>query len=534
MRIIVVIFILLATFQSKAQETNQFSLFTDRDFYTSGETILFKFITQEKQHSGVAKVELINTGGKIISTVNKKISDHQADGFLYIPDSLTTGSYLLCTSSETNQTRTFRELLICNRFTGLVETTSLPRIKGTLIENANTPDIQISGIGEKIKQREVVHLKILLSPESLNQIKDYLLVEVASLTPGYLSRTFTSHGQKPTDLIQYTNGIQINGTAEDRDTGAPFKNGCILLSIPDSVPAMHYYITGEDGRFNFELKNYYGKIPVVVQGYDMEKKRLLKINISHPDSIAKGLPEFESSTISADLQKTVGNQIEATTLSKIFNYKELTINTPAVKKQDYPFYGLPTEVIRPSLFIDLPDFTEISRELLPGVKFRAYNRIPTLQILNPNTLNYYNDQPLVLLNGIPVQDLNVIKNMGSKDISWIEICRKERFFGDLSFAGVVAIYSNNLDYQRLPESHDLIKFYLDAIQPDAALQVMGKKTENEPDLRKVLLWQPNLKPANTFYFDFETSDVKGNYQLIVRRMTLDGSIISKVQNFEVY
>jgi len=532
-RIIIILFILLVAFQSKAQERDHFSLFTDRDVYTSGETILFKFFAPEEEHSGIVKVELINTGGKIISAVNKKISDHQADGFLYIPDSLTTGSYLLSTSSETTQTVTFREVLICNRFTGLAETTSLLRIKGPLNDSVNTADIQLAGIGEKLKPRENVQLTMNLSPEKLSQIKDNLIVEVVNITPGYESRTFTRHTPKTVNRKNDSNGIAVQGIANDLDTGAPFKNGCIFLSIPDSVPALQYYITGEDGHFNFEIENFYGKIPVVVQGSDMGKKRLLRITISR-DSLAIGLPEFENSSVSSDLQKTTGNQIEATTLSKIFNYQELNIKTPAGKKLDYPFYGVPTEIVRPALFIDLPDFTEISRELLSGVKFRAYNRIPTLQILNPSTLNFYNDQPLVLLDGVPVQDLNIIKNMGSKDISRIEICRKERFYGDLSFTGVIAIYSTKQNFQHLAESSDLVKLNLDALQPDASLVIQGNRPENEPYLRKVLLWQPNLKPSNTVQLDFKTSDIKGNYRLIVRGKTMDGSAIFKVQNFEVY
>ncbi len=229
---------------------------------------------------------------------------------------------------------------------------------------------------------------------------------------------------------------------------------------------------------------------------------------------------------------TVDN-VEATTLGKIFNYHEIAIDkTSANQKKDYPFYGVPSEVIHPDLFIDLPDFTEISRELLPGVKFRAYNRIPTMQILNPATQNYFTDQPLVLLNGIPVQDLNVIKNLSSKDIDRIELCRSERFYGNLSFQGVVAIYSAKKDYKQ-SSADDLVNLNMDAVQPDASVNAPGELSPNEPDLRKILLWKPNIRPDQTISIDFRTSDLKGNYVLIVRGRTRNGTLVLCEQNFEV-
>ncbi|MEI6276251.1 MAG: hypothetical protein WCP08_09685 [Prolixibacteraceae bacterium] len=534
MRRILILIILLAAISSKARESDHFRLFTDRDIYVSGETVLFKLYAPQEDFSSIVKVALINTSGKIITEVSKKLIDQQTDGFILLPDSLKTGTYLLCTSSGTTQTLTIRELLICNRFTGFSETTSALRAKGTEDVMLDATGIQMEGIGLKYKTRETAHVQLHVSPEMLSQLKDNLFVAVTAQPTGYQSQEIIQQTTLKGTASKSVNSIAVEGIAKDMETGVPFKNGCIYLSIPDSVPGLNYFITGEDGRFSFQLDDYYGKIPLVIQAVDVLKKRLVRISIDRHDSLTEGLPEFENRTLPADLLKTIANQIEAATLSKIFNYQELKINAPTPKKKDYPFYGIPTEVVRPAQFVDLPDFTEISRELLPGVKFRAYNRIPTIQILNPSTLNYYIEQPLVLLDGIPVQDLNVIKSMGTKDISRIEIGRKERFFGDLSFAGVIAIYSTQLGYEHLAESNELVKYNLDAIQPDAILNIPANRPANEPDLRKVLVWKPSIKSAETIQIDFESSDIQGNYQLILRGKTKNGNVISKVQNFEVY
>jgi hypothetical protein len=531
---IVIALMLFVSFSGKAQTLAQYGLYTDRETYTSGETILIKVFAPEDEQSGIVHFDLINTSGKIVAGINKYLSNHQADGYLYLTDSLKTDTYFLCASTNSSTTLTVKELFINNRFNGLSGTTSLLRAATVSPIKENPVVLSVDGINRGYKQREKAHLKIQLPTEVLEQLKEDLFVSIAESGPDGHYQTFSRQSNPLKNNFIEKEGVVLDGLAQDLKTGAPFKNGCILLSVPDSVPGFNYFITEADGRFNFPLNHQYGKIQIVVQGADFEKKRLLKISLNHRDSLPDGIPDLESKTLTSDFQQFAEDNREITNLSKIFKIQDLTVlDTPSAMKKDYPFYGVPTEVIYPNLFIDLPDFTEIARELLPGVKFRAYNRIPTMNILNPATLNYFSDPPLVLLNGVPVQDLNVIKNMGTKDIDKIEICRNERFFGDLIFPGVVAIYTPNPDYKRLTESNDLIKLTINTIGSDALLNNPDKLLSNEPDLRKVLLWKPSLKPEASIQIDFVTSDIRGNFKLIIGGKTKNGSMIYNEQLFEV-
>ncbi len=534
MRISIIILLFLAGFYGKAQDIQCLRLFTDRDFYSSGETILVKIFAPADEQSSIIHIDLINSKGKIISGINKKLSDHQADGYIYLTDSLKTGNYLLAVSSRINPNITFRELFICNRFTGLSESVSVLVSSGIApIDDKKVP-VLMNGLEKSYSTRRAVQMTLRFAPELLSQVKDGVMVSVAQSTPEGYSVTFSKKLKVKNSQMAEREGIVLDGSLIDQTSGAPFKNGCVFLSVPDSVPVLQYFFTGDDGRFHFQLDNYHGRIPVVVQGFDPEKKRLVKIIPDRRDSLTDCLPNFEVKLVPGEIQKVVKSAIDATTLRKIFGFQELVVPLLLTsKKNEYPFFGVPTETVRPNLFLDLPDFTEISRELLLGVKFRAYNRIPTMQIFNPATQNYFKDPPLVLLNGIPVQDLNVIKNLGSKDIDRIEICRRERFYGDLAFPGVVAIYSSKQVNKFLPESDELIKFNLDAIQPDGYLNMPKEHLRNEPDLRKVLLWQPGIVPAETITLDFETSDIKGSYKVIVRGITRDGEVIYNEQFFEV-
>jgi hypothetical protein len=147
--------------------------------------------------------------------------------------------------------------------------------------------------------------------------------------------------------------------------------------------------------------------------------------------------------------------------------------------------------------------------------------------------NYFEDPPLVLFDGIPTEDLNMIKSLGSADIDKIEIINSERFFGDLSFQGVVAIYSSKADYSKIPESDNLIKLTLDVIQPQAILNFTDAQSESDPDFRQALLWKPSVKPEQTIPIEFQASDIQGTYKLSICGKTKDGSVFNKELTFEV-
>lgn len=535
MKHFITILLTILVFEGKALDKDPISLYTDRDVYTSGETALFQILTPSGVGNAILHLNLINTQGKIISKASRKVANEQANGYLYLPDSLKTDNYLLCASLNDNPEMVVKELFICNRFTGLTGITNIQRAKEIeAVTDYPTDGIIVEGVMPVYKTRDKGHLSIRLNPDLLTQARGSLFVAVTEADQGFGAQSFVRRNEAKAQKSLLNEEITVNGFVSNPETGEPFKNANIFLSVPDSIPWLSYVNTDANGYFHFQLKNYFGKFPIVVQATDADKKQLVKIRLEKNDSLLSAIPKLEQLPVPTEIQKNFETAMDAATLRKIFNLKEVETKTmDAVKRHEYSFYGVPTETVYPALFVDLPDFTEISRELLPGVKFRAFNRIPTLQILNPATLNFFADPPLVTLDGVPVHDLNVIKNMGSRDIQRIEICRKERFYGDLAFPGVVAIYSTKPDYKRLIEANDLVKSEVEGIQPEAELFAPKEHKKHEPDLRKVLVWKPEIQLTEKNEIEFNTSDIAGHYQVVVRIKTKDGKSYSKVQKFEV-
>jgi hypothetical protein len=123
--------------------------------------------------------------------------------------------------------------------------------------------------------------------------------------------------------------------------------------------------------------------------------------------------------------------------------------------------------------------------------------------------------------------------MGSADIDRVEICQSERFFGDLRFPGVLAIYTTKADYSIIPETDQLIRLKLEAIQPKLKLTEPQISGPNIPDLRQVLLWEPSVTPQRELPIKFTASSVVGSYKLIVRARLKNGTIITSERKFDI-
>ena len=534
-RKIIIVILVLTSFNGFPQISEKFALFTDRDVYASGETLLLKVFATEAEQSGVVNIDLLTGKGMRITHAILKITGDQADGFIYIPDSLSSGCYFVGTSTRTNKTHTLKEIYIANRFADLPESNafSRPVVDQQRIEKP-IPGLRIQGIESRYKPREKGHFTIALPDECRPASTEGISVTIATTLQEYNGQNFFVNRNSPVSPITDKEGIILEGVVRELQSDHPFKNGVVYLSIPDSIPGFNYYITGSDGRFYFLLKDYHGKVPIVIQAFDKAERQLVRISLNEPATIPVDFLTFETRNFSTEFRRCISQNTSNVTFRKIFNQPEVTIQTAPLHNPDpYPFYGVATTTVFPKLFTDLPDFSEVSRELLPGVKFRTYNRLPVLLVNNSAQQNFFLQPPLLLLDGIPIHDLNLIKSMGSKEIDNVEICQSERFFGDLSFPGVIAIRSSKPDYSRPAVSDELIKLNLDAIQLQTTSYTPSELPFNEPDLRQVLLWKPSLKPEGKLEMDFQTSDICGHYKVVIRGKSANGEIYCKEQFFEV-
>ena len=499
--------------------------------------LLPKIYTPQNNPAKIVYLDLVNPYGTRISGASLELQNFQANGFLQLPDSLSSGAYQLRAyqKNTAHELMIIREIWISNRFDGIEKTNPMKSLVGSEIKTDSLCNqISINDLKSEYSVRDTARASIEIEQSLLSKIDGELLIAIAQNEPTFNPATFYSYSGATKNGVNESKGMILSGTVTDKKTLQPVEDATVYLTIPDSLPGFQFYKTQNDGRFYFLLNQYYGSVQAVIQCIETQPMQRVKIKMDELYAESGVLPKYNKQPFPEDFKANISRNIDAVTLQKVFDQDKLKVFTaPKIKHESYPYYGKPTQKVDPQLFIDLPNFTEISRELLPGVKFRNFNNEPSMQVINAAMQKFFEDKPLILIDGIPISDLNVIKGMGSTDIDRVDICQNERFFGDLRFPGVVAIYTTKADYSIIPESDQLIRLKLEAIQPPMQLTEPQLPALNIPDLRQVLYWEPSAIPQKKIAIKFTTSSVTGTYKMIVRGRLKTGAIIYSESNFEV-
>jgi hypothetical protein len=536
-KLVLILFLAVISIAGNAQEKSGFGFFTDRDVYASGEAVLAKMYIPSGNLSGIVHLDLVNQSGKRISGASIEIKNNQADGYFQLPDSLSSGTYLLRAylRNSADECRMIREIYVANRFDGLEKTSQINNAENvTQLPTQMSSEISMDGLKDVVEINSDIQAQVRFGDSLLQKLDGNLMISVARMVPQFESSTYQQVIANARPGLTENNGIIFSGTVYDKNTSAPASGVTVYLTIPDSIPGFQYYITGNDGRFYFLIDKYFGSIQVIIQCYPNDATQRLKMTQDEPYAAIGTMPEFSSKPVSEEFRNDITNSINAVTFQKIFGQELISkIAQPEKKTDAYPYYGIYSNRVDPQLFVDLPNFNEISKELLPGVKFRDHNNEPTMQVINTNTRYFFTEQPLILLDGIPIRDLNVIKYMGTTDIDRVDICQSERFFGNLRFPGVVAIYTTKSDYSKLADSDQLIKLKTEAKQIPVRLIEPLASESSVPDLRQTLFWNASAEPRKSIAVKFGTSNVQGHYKLVVKGRTTEGTLIFAEKQFEV-
>jgi hypothetical protein len=325
-------------------------------------------------------------------------------------------------------------------------------------------------------------------------------------------------------------GILVTGKITNRITGAAAGGIPVWLSAPGEKFSLAHAVSNKDGLLQWDMGKIYGASELVVQTGNPVTDSLYRIDLSPAFSEPvpqKNIPPFRLPAGTRDqlLLHSIGAQAQNAYQPDRFQHfvQPLLADTGN-------FYGYPDVSYLLDDYTRFTTMEEVMREYIRQVRVRNNNGNFSFYAQSDQANEiFFESSPLVLLDGVPISDMNKIIQFDPLKIRRIEIMTKRYLLDDSIFQGII----NYSTYKG-----DLAGFLLDrnvSIQEFEGLQVQRQfyspvyETEDQrksriPDLRNVLFWSPEVLTGHDGkkHLSFSTSDFPGRYMILIQCITSDG------------
>jgi len=161
-----------------------------------------------------------------------------------------------------------------------------------------------------------------------------------------------------------------------------------------------------------------------------------------------------------------------------------------------------------------------------------------MRVFNSDKNYYFGDNPALFVDGVYYPFPGELMKTDVAKIDRIEVVPEVYYYRDLTFDGIVSVFSKNSDFMDFPLLPNMKRvFYNLAENPKKILLPQSGVTvpSNIPDLRWLVYWNPEIKieSSDISTLEFTTSDVKGEFEISVSGITGEGKVVEAYQTFTV-
>jgi hypothetical protein len=332
-------------------------------------------------------------------------------------------------------------------------------------------------------------------------------------------------------------GPIITGKIFDKTTAAAAKNITAYFSVPGQRFRFASDVSNNAGELQFNIRKFYGSGQFIAQTnylidsnyrFDFESPFSDKFS-SHPSP-----PLILTKKLKDQLEnRSIASQIENAYLRDTKQQFNLTGDADTTN-----FFGAADKTYYLDDYTRFTTMDEVMREFVVEVRVKKpknYNfRVKMLNA--PDNF----DNPLVLIDGVPVFNVDKIMEMNPLKLKRIDIVTHGYYSGALSSDGIISYSSYDgdlggfqLDPNGLVVEYDGLQREREFYSPqyDTPEKVAGRI----PDVRNVLYWSPsvNTDEKGNGSISFYTSDLAGKYAVLVQGITPAGLAGSTVVMFDV-
>ena len=333
-------------------------------------------------------------------------------------------------------------------------------------------------------------------------------------------------------------GAIISGKILDARTGAaPGKAVRGYLSAPGTMTQFTAANCDVQGRVRFELRNFYQSQEVLAETDPSDSAYRIDIDdpfsaIYTPDLLPPFILPPGSASLLAD--RSVSVQV----LNRYAGEK--------LKQFHFPPIDSSTFYYNPDYSYKLDDYTrfttmeEVLREYVTMMRVEKEKGHFYLPLFDMGNVALFRDDPLILLDGVPVFNIDQLMTLDPLKIRKLEMIHRKFFLGETDFDGIMNWVSYKGDLAGyVPDARATVLDYeglqLQREFYSPSYEEGRKEEEHLPDFRNVLYWEPEvaLDTAGKGALHFYSSDLPGKYIVVVEGLTADGRTGSSLFSFEV-
>ena len=345
------------------------------------------------------------------------------------------------------------------------------------------------------------------------------------------------NGQSPS-FAPEIRGQFITGRLTEPHTGAPGKGIITWLTAPGSVFQFASSITDSDGRFHFDVKDFYGSEGIVIHTPADQPIRY-KIDLTSPFSEQYDptplapfrLPDFQRQLL---IEHSIGMQVQNVYTGDSLNRYRL----PLVDST--PFYGKPDFTYHLDDYTRFTSMEEVLREYVREINVgHEHGHLHMIMINEPAHATFDDGKTLVLLDGIPVP-ADSIFNYDPQKVKRLDVVDREYILGPSRFSGIASYTTYKGDYEGLELDANSLLIDYDGLQwhrefYSPAYTTDKKMQSRMPDFRNLLYWNPAVHAgdATAGALQFYTSDLPGDYLVVAQGISPDGRAGVTYQHFTV-
>ena len=304
-------------------------------------------------------------------------------------------------------------------------------------------------------------------------------------------------------------------------------NGVITyLSAPGRNIQVYGSLSNGQGDVKFEMKDFSGPRKIIAQT-NTTKDSISTIQILSPfsDQFASiNIPAFTLSQTNEQLliARSISMQVQDVYYQDREKIKYTGVDTTA-------FYGKADASYYLDDYTRFPVMEEILREYVPGVMVRKRRDGFHFILLDHVTRGVFDEDPLILLDGIPVFDVDKIMAFDPLKVRKLEVLNRRYYMGVLSLPGVVSYTTYGGDLGGFQLDPRVVQIDYDGLQLQRefyspSYESTRQRDSRLPDQRQLLFWAPAVitDKDGKQHLEFFTSDNAGNYEVVVEGMTKNG------------